>query len=118
MNDPSLHLLSGLIGFALGMLVMLAIATKHLAKLAKQRELARIDESLRKQNAKNEDDATRFAYLFSGKKTGSGALVGIEIRMLNGDVPTLRDVRAAVDECMKTPNAKVTGAQQREKTPE
>ena len=66
-------------------------------------------EAMRKQNAKNEDDAARFAYLYSGTKTGSNALIGIEMRMLSGDVPTLDEVRAAVDECMKTPNIQVQG---------
>lgn len=66
-------------------------------------------EALRKQNAKNEDDAARFAYLYSGAKTGSNALIEIEMRLLSGDVPTLDEVRSAVDECMKTPNAEFSG---------
>jgi hypothetical protein len=65
--------------------------------------------AMRKQNAKNEGDAARFAYLYSGQKTGSNALVEIEMRMLSGDVPTLDEVRSAVDECMKTPNVLAQG---------
>jgi hypothetical protein len=61
-------------------------------------------EAMRKKNAKNEDDAARFAYLYSGTKTGSNALIEIEMRLLSGDVPALDEVRAAVDECMKTAN--------------
>lgn len=49
-------------------------------------------------------DAARFAYLYSDRKTTSDAMLSIELRMINGgDMPSLNDVRAAVDDCMKNP---------------
>ena len=64
-----------------------------------------------------ERDAERFAYLYSGQKTESNALIEIEMRLLSGDVPTLDEVRAAVDECMRTPNTIAQGREPQAKRP-
>lgn len=44
-----------------------------------------------------EADARRLAFAYSGQKTDSNALVELELRFLNGDIPTLDEVRAAID---------------------
>jgi hypothetical protein len=42
-------------------------------------------------------DAERLAYLYSGTKTESNALVNLEMKMLDGYIPTIDEVRAAID---------------------
>jgi chromosome segregation ATPase len=56
-------------------------------------ELAR----LRAENAELRADAERLAFLYSGVRTLSSALIDIELILLNGDVPTIDEVRAAID---------------------
>lgn len=46
-------------------------------------------------------DAERLAYLYSGEQTSSDALSTIAIRITDGDMPTLDEARAAIDECMR-----------------
>ena len=44
-------------------------------------------------------DAERFAWYFGGHHTGSGALVDLALRQINGDYPTLDEYRSAIDNC-------------------
>ncbi len=46
-------------------------------------------------------DVERLAWHFGGAKTDSDAMIQIELRLLNGDVPTLDEVRQALDAAMK-----------------
>lgn len=61
------------------------------------REAADELERLRAENAELRADAERLAYLYSGQKTSSDALVELELRLLNGDTITLDEARAAID---------------------
>ncbi len=58
-----------------------------------QREFVRV----RDERDAMEKDAERLAYVYSGQKTGSNALVNIELRLINDDVPTIDEVRLAID---------------------
>lgn len=53
--------------------------------------------------ASDAQDASRLAWMYSGKKTGSMALVHLEMRLLNDEAVTLDEARAAIDESMRTP---------------
>ena len=46
-------------------------------------------------------DSDRLAYVYSGAKTDSNALVEIELRLINGDVPTIEEVRIAIDTAIR-----------------
>jgi transposase-like protein len=50
---------------------------------------------------KDRADAERLAFLYSGVRTLSSALIDIELILLNGDVPTIDEVRAAIDAARK-----------------
>jgi len=72
--------------------------------LCKACEDASDPEKLRAEIVRLRKDSERLAYLYSGTKTGSNALIDIELRLLNGDAVTLDEARNAIDEAMKTPN--------------
>lgn len=48
------------------------------------------------------DDARRLEFVYSKQQTESNALVALEVRMLDGDYPTLDEVRAAIDAARTT----------------
>lgn len=43
------------------------------------------------------EDSERLAYVYSGKQTACAALVKLELRLIDNDVPTIDEVRAAID---------------------
>jgi hypothetical protein len=62
------------------------------------------DEAIAKAAAEKriqlEQDSARLAYLYSGKDTTSDALIKLELRMINDDIPTMGEVREAIDAAM------------------
>lgn len=45
-------------------------------------------------------DSERLVFLYSGRRTESCSLVDLELRMLNGHLPTMLEVRSAIDAAM------------------
>lgn len=60
---------------------------------AQEREI----EALRK-------DAERLEYVYSSNQTTSNALVELEFRLLNGESPSMSEVRAAIDAAKGVPH--------------
>jgi ABC-type transporter Mla subunit MlaD len=45
-------------------------------------------------------DAERLAYIYSGQRTTSDALVNLELRLLHGEAVTMDAVRTAIDDAI------------------
>lgn len=61
-------------------------------------------ERLTRERDEARADAERLAFVYSGSRTESGALVAIELRLLSGEVPTIEEVRAAIDAAKEQSN--------------
>lgn len=71
-----------------------------------QRQVAELEAD----KAELEADAKRIAFLFSGIRTTSNALVELELRLINGETPSLDAVRSAIDDAMMAAlNTETTG---------
>lgn len=61
-------------------------------------------ERLTRERDEARADAERLAFAYSGARTESSALVEIELRLLSGEVPTIEEVRAAIDDAKEQSN--------------
>jgi chromosome segregation ATPase len=73
------------------------LCTLHAMAEAECKRLRTEIEALRK-------DAERLEYVYSSNQTTSNALVELEFRLLNGESPSMSEVRAAIDAAKGEPH--------------